>query len=418
MIPGRPFAGIRIADFSWYAAGPIITRFFAQFGAEVIKLESHAKPDGLRQNGPFAGGTPGISLPASTTINSLDLSGYFANYNYNKLSLQVDLNLPRGREIAKRLVRISDIVIDNFTPRVMEKWKLTYEDLAQIKPDIIMADLPMLGLVGPQRDYMGFGYALSSLAGIDHLTGMPDDLPTSTGTNFPDYSCNPCHTTVALLAALRYRQRTGKGQHIEVSQLESTAQILGTAIIDYTVNGRVQGRRGNTHPSACPHGVYRCKGNDRWCAVTVFTDAEWVSLCRAMGRELLATDSDFGSFQSRRAREADVNRLVEEWTTSLSPEEVMETLQRVGVAAGVVQTAEDALDRDPQLAARKHWVYLDHPEAGRMVHDGDTFKLSRTPSQFHSPAPCLGQHTNWVCQELLGINADEVSALREEKVLY
>ncbi|MDO8670531.1 MAG: CoA transferase [Dehalococcoidia bacterium] len=414
----QPFAGIRIADFSWYGAGPIATRFFANYGAEVIKLESHCNPDGLRRNGPFAGGTPGITLPGTAPIDSLNISGYFANFNSNKLSLQVDLNLPEGREIAKRLVKISDIVIDNFTPRVMERWRLTYQDLVRIKPDIIVANLPMLGSVGPQRDYVGFGFALSSLAGIDHLTGMPDDLPTSTGTNFPDYCCNPCHTTIALLAALRYRRKTGKGQHIEVAQLESTVQILGTALIDYTINGRIQSRRGNSNPSACPHGVYRCKGDDRWCAIAVFTDVEWASLCWAMGREDLVQSPLFGTLQGRLARTSEVDDLVNRWTSSLSPEDVMAILQREGVAAGVVQTAEDALDKDPQLAARNHWVYLDHPEAGRTAYNGETFRLSRTPGDIHSPAPCLGQHTEFVCRDLLGMTGDEVSALREEKVLY
>ncbi|MDO8671289.1 MAG: CoA transferase [Dehalococcoidia bacterium] len=414
----QPFTGIRIADFSWYGAGPIATRFFAQHGAEVIKLESFTRPDGLRSTAPYAGGSPGYGLPLSAVVDNPNLSGYFNNLNPNKLSLQVDLNLPGGREIARRLVKISDIVIDNYTPRVMERWHLTYEDLVKIKPDIIVANLPMLGLVGPQRDYMGFGFALSSLAGIDHLTGMPDDPPTSTGTNFPDYSCNPCHTTIALLTALRYRKKTGKGQHIEVAQLESTVQILGTALIDYTINGRIQSRRGNSHPNACPHGVYRCKGDDRWCAIAVFTDAEWTNLCRAMGREDLIADRLFGTVQGRLSRVQEVDRMIQEWTASLTPEAVMETLQSLGVAAGIVETAEDALDKDPQLAARNHWVYLDHPEAGRTAYDGDTFKLSRTPGYIHSPAPCLGQHTDHVCRDLLGMTEDEVSALKEEKVLH
>ncbi|MDO8672505.1 MAG: CoA transferase [Dehalococcoidia bacterium] len=414
----QALSGIRILDFSWYAAGPIATRFFAHHGAEVIKVESKSRIDGLRFFAPFAGGTPGIDLPSSTKVTNPNLSGYFNNFNANKFGMRLNLSLPKGREIAKQLIRISDIVIDNFTPGVMEKWGLTSDEILKIKSDAIVASLPMMGMTGPYRNDRGFGFVLAGAAGVSHLSGMPDDPPVGTGTNYPDYSSNPCHAAVALLSALRYRNRTGRGQFIELSQLESTVQILETAILDYTVNGRVQSRTGNSLRYACPHGVYRCLGEDRWCALAVFTDSEWASFCQAIGRLDLVSDPQLGTLKGRLAKVEDVDRIVAGWTATRLAEEVMESLQRVGVAAGIVQTGEDALDKDPQLAARGNWVYLDHPEAGRTAYTADAFKLSETPGHLHSAAPCMGQHTGYVCGELLGMTEDDVRALAVEKVLY
>ncbi len=417
MATKQPLAGIRITDFTWAAAGPIATRFFAHFGAEVIKLESKTRVDVLRPMAPFAGGSPGYSLPMEAVVTKPNLSGYFNNFNSNKLSVQLNLSLPKGQELAKRLVKISDIVIDNFSPTVMQKWGLAYEDLVKVRPDIIVAKMPMLGAWGPHMDHIGFGRALGALAGLNHLSGMADDPPIGTGTNYPDYSSNPCHAAVILLAALRYRRKTGRGQNIEVCQYESTVNILETAILDYTINGRVQNRRGNRLPHACPHGAYPCKGEDRWCAIAVFTDAEWASLCRIMDREELIGDPQLGTMLGRLARVETVDRIVSEWTVLRPAEEVMEALQRAGVSAGGVETGEDMLDKDRHLAERKHWVYLDHPEAGRTAYHGDAFKLSLTPGDIRSAAPCLGQHTEYVCRELLGMSETELDALKEERVL-
>ncbi len=414
----QPFSGIRILDFSWYGAGPLTTRFFALYGAQVVKIESRARLDAVRWVPPFAGGTPGYSLPAATEVTDPNLSSPFSNFNANKLSMELNLGHPQGRAIARRLVAASDVVIDNFAPRVMEEWQLTYGDLVKVKPDIIVVRMPMIGNAGPLREYVGLGASLAAMCGLDHLTGLPEDPPLGLGTNYPDMTSNPCHATIAVLAALRHRRRTGEGQQIEIAQMESTVQLVGVALMDRSVNGRDQQRRGNTHERACPHGAYRCAGDDRWCVISVGADDDWRRLCTVIGRTDLADDPRLATFAGRRAHEAEIDRIVNDWTASRAAEVVMKTLQAVGVAAGIVQTGEDLLDNDPHLAARKHWVYLDHPAAGRLAHTGETFKLSSAPADLRAPGPRLGEHTAEVCRDWLGMTLAEVEALRQQQVLY
>ncbi|HLB12022.1 MAG TPA: CoA transferase, partial [Dehalococcoidia bacterium] len=346
-----PLEGIRIADFSWFGAGPIATKYMADHGAEVVKVESEAKLDGLRYAQPIPDGKPG---PNS--------SGYYNNFNSSKLGITLNMDHPKGRELARRLVAVCDVVIENYTPRVAEKWGLTYKELVKVKPDIIVVNQPMQGLTGPHRDYRGFGAAIQALSGINSLTGYPECPPVGTGTNYPDFSCNPCHTAIAIMAALRYRRRTGRGQHIEVSQFESTVSVLESAILDYTVNGRVQERHGNRHPAAAPHGAYRCLGEDRWCAIVVVTEEEWRAFCRATGEPAWTKEQRFSSSAQRLANQDELDLLVESWTCQLPPEEVMCILQAAGVAAGVVQDAEDTVTRDPQLRERGHYWRLEQAD--------------------------------------------------------
>ena len=401
-----PLAGIRVADFTTWAAGPLVGKMLADHGAEVIKVESESFPDGLR-----------LAAPKPLGNDSLNVGGWFNNLNSSKLSIALNMNHPKARDIALRLIQVCDVVIDNFAPRVMERWGLTYAELVKIKPDIIVVNEPMQGLDGPHRDYLGFGSTIQAVAGINYLTGFRHRPPVGIGLNYPDYSANPYHTTIAVLAALRYRHKTGKGQHIEVSQVESTASVLETAILDYTANGRVQSRVGNRLPHAAPHGAYRCRGEDRWCAIAVFNDEEWHAFCRVIGNPSWTKEERFATLLARKENEDELDRLVEEWTKERTPEEVMELMQRDGVAAGVVQNAEDMLVRDPQLRAREHYVYLDHSEAGRTAYDGVPFKLSATPSRPRSAAPLLGEHNDYVYKELLGMSEEEINEYLVEGVI-
>jgi len=238
------------------------------------------------------------------------------------------------------------------------------------------------------------------------------------GTNYTDYVINPGHAVIATLAALRYRNRTGKGQLIEVAQVESSVCVVGTAILDYAVNGRVQNRQGNRLPYAAPHGAYRCQGDDRWCVIAVFSDDQWRAFCQAIGDPQWCHEERFATLQGRKQNEDELDRLVEGWTSTRTAEEVMQTLQTAGVAAGVVQNARDVLENDPHLKARGYYVYLDHPDAGPTAYDGPGFRLSKTPGGLQSPAPCLGQHTDYVCREVLQMDDEEVAQLVIEGVLF
>lgn len=391
----RALEGLKVADFSWYIAGPSIAMWLAHHGAEVIRIESLTRPDELRSIEPFKDGIPGINR-----------SGCYANYNSNKYGMALNLNHPKGVVVAKRIVAWADVLVENFTPGTMErKWGLGYDGLRKIKPDIIMVSSSPLGQTGPEAHQAGFGLELTCRGGFSHFLGEDDHESVILGYPYSDTATPPVGV-IAIMAALEYRRRTGKGQYIDLSQHEVMVHHLAPAILDFTANGREGGKIGNRHPYAAPHGVYRCSGDDRWCAIAVFTDEEWKAFCRAIGNPEWAGDIKFSTVLGRKRNEKDLDRLIESWTSKLPPEEVMNRLQRAGVAAGVVQSGKDLLE-DPQLKHRHHFWMLDHPEMGTCAYDGPPFKLSETPSELHMPAPCLGEHTEYVCTNILGMSDEE-----------
>ena len=285
----RPLDGVRVADFSWFGAGPIAGRTLADFGAEVIRVESEARVDGLRLTQPQKPGKSGYNVGA-----------YFNNYNAGKASFLLNMGAEGARDVALRLIERSDIFLSNLTPRVIERWGLTYEELCAVNPQIIAAYQPMQGTFGPHRDFLGFGAVLTPVTGISHLSGEPQRRPVGIGTNYPDYVVNPGHTVLAILAALRHRRRTGNGQRIELAQLESVAATMGPALLDYTANGCNQIRKGNASSWMAPHGIYRCRDGkrgaphpdgstirERWIAIAIRSDAEWAALCGAAQRRVL-----------------------------------------------------------------------------------------------------------------------------------
>ena len=412
--PKLALDGLKVADFSWFGAGPICAEHLASYGATVVRVESETRIDALRTIQPFARGKTGYNV-----------SGYFNNFNAGKLGLTLNLNTEKSQELAQRLIAWADVFITNFTPRVVERWGLTYDKLSSINPQIIAAYAPMQGYEGPHRDFLGFGQVLTPVTGYNHLSGFPNRPPVGLGTNYPDYVINPGHTLVAILAALRYRRRTGKGQHIECAQIESSVCPLAPAIFDYTVNGRVQERSGNGLPYAAPHGAFKCAplspgssapADEQWIAIACFTDAEWQALVEAMGSPAWAADPKFAGQAGRKEHEPELEENVSAWTADKHPHELMDDLQRRGVPAGVVQSAREML-ADEHLKERGYYVYLDHPEAGRTAYDGPPFVLSKTPGKLRSPAPLLGQHTEQVCKEILGLSDDEIADLLVEGVL-
>jgi crotonobetainyl-CoA:carnitine CoA-transferase CaiB-like acyl-CoA transferase len=414
----RPFEGIRVADFSWFGAGPIAGNILSVYGAEVVRVESMAKLDGLRSGQPVAMNPDGSFKPG------YNVSGYFNNFNAGKLSMQLNLNLEKGQEIGYRLIEKCDVFLTNFTPRVIEKWNLKYEQLAAINPRIIASYAPMQGMWGPHKDFLGFGAVLTPVVGISEMSGFPHRPPFGVGTNYPDYVINPTHTVVGILAALRYRNRTGKGQCVELAQIESVVNVLGTAVPDYLANGRVQTRGGNRSPIAAPHGAFRCQDDessvgstDRWVAIACKSEAQWQALCGALGHPDTANDARFATLEARKTDEDALEALVGEWTRSWRAEDLAEALQAAGVAAGVVQNAQDVLDKDPHVQQRGYYQYLDHPETGRAAYDGPGAKLSKTPGYFTGPAPLLGEHTMDVCERILGLSGDEIADLMAEEVL-
>lgn len=396
--------GLKVAEFSWVIAGPLIGLYLAHHGATVVKIESMRRVDPER-----------MSLPYQGNIASINRCALFDSWNSNKLSITLNLSHPKGIEIAKRLVAWSDVTGENFAPGVMERRGLSYEELKKVKPDIIMYSSSNLGQTGPEFSQSGFGTQLVSYCGLTHLTGWPDRGPAGPFGAYTDFPA-PRFVVAALLAAIEYHRRTGKGQYLELSQMEAGVDFIAPIILDYTVNQRVDTRDGNRSPYAAPHGAYPCQGDDRWCAIAVSSDEEWEALCRVMGNPRWAKAAKFATLLGRKENEEELDKRLGEWTSHLSAEEVMERLQAAGVPAGVVESGADVYS-DPQLAYRHHFRELEHPEMGLHNYEVTTSCiLSKTPSEIRMPSPLMGQHTEYVCREILGMSDEEFIDLYNQGV--
>jgi benzylsuccinate CoA-transferase BbsF subunit len=398
-----PFEGVKVVDFTWLAAGPLMAAYLADFGAVVVKIESVNRPDPWRFFPPFKDNEAGMNRSVG-----------FGYYNRNKYSATLNLSDPSGLEVAKRLVAWADVVLESFTPGTMEKWELTYNDLVKVKPDIIMLSTNMQGQTGPRATIPGLGIQMAALCGFSYLTGWPDREPLQP-IAYTD-SVAALFGAAAIIAALDYHRRTGKGQYLDLSQFETSLQFLAPVFLDYNANGREAVRAGNRCSYAAPHGVYRCKGDDRWCAVSVFSDDEWLNLCQAMGNPKWSQDTEFSTLRGRKQHEVELDGLIEKWTTKCSAEDVMTRLQSAGVAAGVVENGED-LFNDPQMKYRGHFWTINHPEIGAYRCDAPPFRMSLTPAEARRHAPCMGEHNDYVYTKLVGMSDKEFTELVEKGVI-
>jgi benzylsuccinate CoA-transferase BbsF subunit len=371
-------------------------KFFADYGATVIRaVETSTRPCTLRISTPYKDGQPGLNR-----------SGYYNHFSANMLSMSLNMDHPRAMEVAKRLVARSDVVMENFVPGVIEKWGLTYEELRKVKPDIIMLRQSGFGPQGPYARQPAFGMILAAMAGLPNFIGWPDGGPLPVGIS-PYTDCiSPRFAAAALIAALDYRNKTGKGQLLDLSQFETALYFILPALLDYNANGREPSRIGNSCPYAVPHGVYPCQGDDRWCTIAVLNDRQWADLCRVIGRTDCVADPRFDSLLNRKQHEDEINEMVSSWTIKLTPEEVMDKMQSAGVPAGVVKTAADIYE-DPQLRQRHLFWPMEHPDMGLFTHLGQNFVLSETPAQARMPSPQIGEHTEYVCTNILGMTDEE-----------
>ncbi|MGI8550255.1 MAG: CaiB/BaiF CoA transferase family protein, partial [Dehalococcoidia bacterium] len=367
-----PLGGVRVVDFSWIVAGPQATRLLADYGAEVIRIEYEGRLDSIR-----IGMTSPPADPASPNG-----SGFFNNLNRNKRSVTLNLNHPRGIELLKQLIAVSDVVVENFSSRVMEQKGLSYETMAAINPGVIYLSLSGFGHVGRDRDYVTWGPTAQAVSGLTLMSGLPDSPPAGWGYSYLDHTAG-YYGAMALLFALYERRRSGLGQYIDIAQIETGMVLAGPAILDAQVNGRAYRRPGNppgnhaSYPAVAPHNSYRCRpdlqhadAGDRWVAIAVFTDEEWQALCRVMDEPAWCHEARFAGNAGRLHDQADLDRLIESWTSGLDRYDVMYLCQAAGVPAGVVQDAADKQERDPQLAARNFYPEIDHAELGRHRFEG------------------------------------------------
>ena len=398
--------GIKVVEFAAYAAGPVVGKHLADHGATVVHIESKARPDGFRTHYP----------PYKDNIHGLNRSGLFALCNNDKLDVTLNLKkTPKATELAKKIVAWSDVVIENFSPGTIKRLGLDYETLKKVKPDLIMLSSSNLGQTGPHAQHPGFGSQLSSLAGFTNLIGYPDGSPQMLYGPYIDYIA-VAYGAAAILAALDYRDRTGKGNYIDTAQYETGLQFLAPILLDYKVNGKVARRNGNRDPSAAPHGAYPCKGEDSWCVISVFSDEEWKSLCQAMRNPDWTKEKRFATHRRRKDNEDELDQRMGKWTARFSAREITEKLQAAGVRAGIVNTMRD-LYSDPQLKHRDQWVELEHPEIGKMHYQRPPFILNKTPAGPERCDPLLGEHNDYFYKELLGISEKEYRALVDEGII-
>lgn len=413
--PFGPLAGTRILDLGWAMAGPQGTAILAAYGAEVIRVESRARPDLARTAfGPIIGPDP------------YDGSGYFTNFNRDKRSVTLNMTTAEGRARFADLLAVADGVLENFSAAVMEKWGWGYDAMRAVRPDIVYVSMAGFGHSGPYRDYQTFGPSVQAVSGLTHLSGYPDREPAGWGYSYMDHT-GGYTGAIAMLQALLHRRRTGEGQYVDLAQVEAAVGLTGTAILDYAVNGRPSQRIGNTsgEPPMAPHGVYRCAadpdpqvGDDAWVAVAVATDDQWQALCRTVDAADLAADPCLATVAGRLADAARIDVRLEAWTRERDPWQAMDALQAAGVPAGAVQRSRDLAERDPQLAHRGMRPRVEHPLLGSLTVDGVPARFSRTPAAVRAAGPLIGEANAAVFGDLLGLPAAEVERLTEAQVLW
>ncbi len=415
-----PLEGLKVLDLAWVVAGPVIGRMLADYGATVIRVESSQRVDTTRVMGPFPGGR----------IDTRQ-SGLFENCNAGKLGVTLDLASAGGQQVARDLARWADVLVESFSPGQMQRWGLGFETLRASNPGLVMLSTSLMGQAGPFASFAGYGNIGAAMAGFQQLVGWPGELPIGPYGPYTDY-VGPRFGIVALLAALDHRRRTGEGCHLDVSQAEAGMQFLAPQIADYSVTGRVAEHVGNRDPQMAPHGVFPCRvpwpsssiagadadpaGVPGWVAIAVRSDAEWRALAALVGGESLAGDPRYATLAQRKANEDALEALIADWTATRGVEEIVESLQWLGVPAHVAACSRDMVE-DPQLAVRGHFVGVAHPLMGVSTIETTRYRLSDTPGGPRGCGPTPGRDNDFVLREILGYGDAEIASLEEAGVM-
>ena len=405
----KPFEGVKIVQLCWAGVGVFTLNFLTHYGATTIRVETATRPDPVRLFSPLA-----PTYKEGEPVG-LERSAFFSiTHTAPEYGISLNFKHPEAIDIFKKLVAWADVVGEGFPAGVMDKLGLDYEGLKKVNPEIIMMRTCGYGHTGPMADQPGFGSILTAVTMMDTIVGWPDRPPVPPSTYYTD-QLSPMYAALAIIVALDYRRRTGKGQYIDHAQIEAGLNYMTPLILDYQVNQREQALKGNKCDHAAPHGVYRCQGDDRWVAIAVMTDEEWQSFGRVIGNPDWVKDPRFATTTGRVANSDELDRLVEEWTINFTPEQVMTRLQEAGVGAGVVANAQD-LDKDAQLNYYNFYRELDHPHMGKLrYYHPAAIKLSAVEADVQRPV-LVGEHTDYICAEILGMPKDEIDRLRQKGV--
>jgi crotonobetainyl-CoA:carnitine CoA-transferase CaiB-like acyl-CoA transferase len=397
-----PLKGIRVVALTWVWAGPWMGAVLADMGAEVIKVETRQRLDAQR-----------VVKLTKDSVEDINM-GQFNFTNRGVKSCTINLKEPQGIEMFKNLVKVCDAVITNFAPRVLPGWGLDYEELKKIKPDLIMVTLPAFGSIGPDKDYVSYASTIEAVGGLNVSFGYPGEGPVLSGT-YPADPVGSIYGLVGFLAALNYRRETGKGQLVDVAQSEGVTSLIPEVIMEQVMNGRTRPRMGNRHEYMAPHGCYPCQGEDKWIAIAVSNDEEWHAMCKVMGNPEWCKDEKFIDQYSRWQNQDELNKLVAGWTKGCINNEIMQKLQKAGVAAGSSLDIGE-LVHDPHVIKRGAIIQQNHPVAGEINVYRAPWKSALTAK--NPPAPCLGEHNDYVFKTLLKLSDSEIAKLTEQKVIY
>ena len=403
MNTSAPLKGIRVVDFCWVLAGPFGTRILANFGAEVIKIETKTR-HGMGRDGTRPDGKPGPN------VNPL-----FNDANTGKLSLTLNLRTEEGKDLIRRLVSKSDIVTNNFRAGALDRMGLGYEALKENNPGIILLNVPGCGHVGPWSKVRTMGNLIMAASGINSITGFPERPPSGMGVAYPDFT-TPYVMVTTVLAALLERDRTGRGQELNLSQLSTTISLVGMEWMGFMAGGQPPERRGNRDPNYCPHGVYPARGDDQWCSIAIGDDEEWSSLCQAMGRMELADDPRFNSLELRKSGEDEIDALIAEWTRDQDKWEIAELLQDQGIAAAAVEDLQETLLVDPHM--QHHYQHVQQPSDPDVdiVVDSDPIRFAGEDHQL-TRSPMMGEHNQYVLGDVLDLPPEEIDRLVADGVV-
>jgi len=405
--------GVRIIDFGTAWAGPMSTQLLADMGAEVIKVETKGRLDGLRMGRPIVGD----DITGGDEGKWPNLMPAFHALNRNKMSITVDFKKEEGLALIRDLVKISDVVSDNFSPGVMARAGLDYDSLCKIKPDIITISLSGAGQYGPLKDATLYANTIMALSGLSSLLGYDGEPPLGmSAVAYGDANAS-IHAAFAILAALVYRKMTGEGQQIDLAETQMGSSLMGEALMDFHMNGRTARPQGNRHSHMAPHNHYPCSEEDKWVSIAVATDDEWQQFCKAIGNQAWCRDERFVNAMDRWKNQEALDKFIAEWTINHEPIEAMEILQKAGVAAVAVMTTEDQYF-NPHFMERQSYIEIEHPLVGVEALYGIPWRLSETPGEIQRPAPNLGEHNEYVFKDLLGMDSKRFDQLVQNKVIY
>jgi len=402
-----PLQGIRVCDFSWIVAGPQATRILADLGAEVVKVENESYLDSMR-----------IGLQSNSERPTYNGSGFHSNLSRNKLGVTANLHHPKGREVVERLIAQSDVVVENYSAGAFGRMGFSWERLQQLNPRIIYVSLSGYGHLGRDNSYVTWGPTAQAVSGCTQMSGMPDQPPAGWGFSYLDHTAG-FYGAIAILMGLHHRRRTGEGQHIDISQIETGMVLCGIPVLDRQINGRDYVRIGNhsRYPAIAPHHTYRCRDDelsDRWVAIVAETDAQWRGLCEELGMAALASDARFATNEDRVRNQGALDAAITERTRDRDAAELMYALQARGVAAGLCQRTDDKMERDPQLRERGFYRTAPHAELGEHRFEGIPIAFERARWRMDRGAPLLGEDTFDVLTRVLDYSVEEVVELQTE----